>query len=125
MLDLIHGGNLKEEEHFLNKDMRGTLLKMFILRRVSKDKINSYALLKELNTRKIFKRFSGTSDMKNEVYNAVNSLEKSGYIKASQKIENGRLKNYYTLTKKGDDVLKSAKNIFKKHLQSLSSLLVG
>lgn len=114
------------KENFINKDMRGTMLKLRILRRMSKSKTNSYALLKEFVANKQFKKYLGKSrDIKNEVYNTINSLEKFRYIKSIQKTENGRLKNYYTLTDKGNKVLKSARRIFRTHIRELTSLLNG
>jgi len=111
-------------ENFIDKDMRNSMLKMFILRSVGRESTNSYALLKEFSKRRrFFSRFGGVPDLKNEVYNTINSLEKSGYIKSSQKIENGRLKNYYFLTIKGRKVTNSAKVLFRRHIQALSALL--
>jgi DNA-binding PadR family transcriptional regulator len=113
-----------KESNFLNKDMKKTMLKLRILRRISKSDVNSYALLNELEDHKHFARFfENKTDMKNEVYNTINSLENSAYIKSTKKIENGRLKNYYTLTPKGKFLLKSAAIIFKRNLKDLKELL--
>jgi DNA-binding PadR family transcriptional regulator len=115
-----------KKEHFLNKDMKNTMLKMYILRETAKSDVNSYSLLKQFTAKKRFaKAFSNPAEIKNEIYNTIKSLEKSGYIKSTQKIENGRLKNYYTLTKDGVKILKSAKDIFKEHIKELTSLLNG
>lgn len=99
-------------------------MKIFILRRISHDKVNSYAMLKDFKQRRRFmKSYRSPAEIKNEIYNTVKSLENSGYIKSSQKIENGRLKNYYMLTSKGKETLKSAGVLFKRHTQALASLL--
>ncbi len=120
------GGDKLHHENFLDKDMRNSMLKMFVLRRVGRERINSYTLLKEFKKRKRFSRHPASSaDAKNEVYNTINSLEKSGYIKSSQKVDNGRLKNYYALTKKGKTVMVYARGLFKEHIKALSSLLNG
>ncbi len=104
--------------------MKNTMLKMYILRSIGKSSINSYTLLKEFKARRRFvKSFRNPAEIKNEVYNTIKSFEKSGYITSSQKIENGRLKNYYTLTSKGRTVLKSAREIFQKHIGELNLLL--
>jgi DNA-binding PadR family transcriptional regulator len=114
------------KENFINKDMRGTMLKLRILRSMSKSKTNSYALLKEFKANERFKKYlGGQRNIKNEVYNTINSLEKFKYIKSVQKTEKGRLKNYYTLTSKGDKVLKSAGRLFKIHIKELTLLLNG
>jgi len=113
------------KDNFLNRDMKSTMLKIFILRKVSHAKANSYAMLKDFKQRRMFmKSYGSATEVKNEVYNTIKSLENSGYIKSSQKIENGRLKNYYMLTPQGKDTLKSAGVLFKKHAQALASLLV-
>jgi DNA-binding PadR family transcriptional regulator len=112
-----------EKGNFFDNEMKSTMLKVRILRRMGKSEVNSYALLKEFTKSGKFSSFFGTSEnMKNEVYNTIKSLEKSKYIKSSQKIENGRLKNYYTLTGKGKLVLKSTKHLFQKHLKNLALL---
>lgn len=100
------------------------MLKIFILRRISRSSVNSYTIFKEFSARKSFVRVSRTTgDMKNEIYNAIKSLEKSGYIKSSQKIENGRLKNYYGLAPKGSKVLKASGRIFRRHLRELAAIM--
>jgi len=111
------------KNNFLDKEMKKTMLKIYILRRVKKSKVNSYSLLKEMSGRDGSRRFfDDVKDIKNEVYNTFNSLEKSGYIKASHKVENGRLKNYYTVTKKGIDLLDSAKLVFRSSLVELTKI---
>lgn len=113
-------------DNVINKSMRNTMLKIFVLRRIGSSKVNSYALLKEFSARtKLSSSFKSAASIKNEIYNTIRSLEKSSYIKSSQKIENGRLKNYYVLTAKGEETLKSAKKIFRKHLGELKILLNG
>jgi DNA-binding PadR family transcriptional regulator len=111
-------------ENFLDKDMRSSMLKMFVLRRVSRESANPYTLMKEFAKRRRFRsRFIGRADAKNEIYNTISSLERSGYIKSSQKTENGRLKNYYSLTAKGRKVMASARVLFKRHIKALTTLL--
>jgi DNA-binding PadR family transcriptional regulator len=106
------------KENFINKDMKSTMLKLRILRRISNSKINSYTLLKELGANKQFTKYlGGAGELKNEVYNTINGLEKFGYIKSTQKVENSRLKNYYTMTNKGNKTLRSAKRIFRIHVR--------
>lgn len=112
------------EDSFLSKDMKKTIFKIRLLGRISVSKINSYALLKEYSANKEFVRFfGGEKGIKNEIYNTLNSLEKSNYIKVAQKIEKGRLKNYYTVTKKGTHVLKSAKRVLETNLKVIASIL--
>lgn len=112
------------EDSFLSKDMKKTIFKIRLLGRISFSKINSYALMKEFAGNKDFVRFfGGEKDIKNEIYNTLASLEKSNYIKMTQKVENGRLKNYYTITKRGKDVMKSARKVLEGNLKIIASIL--
>lgn len=113
-----------EKDNFLSKDMKKAMLKVRLLMRISRARVNSYTLLKEMERSKHSKRlFESRAEMKNEIYNTINSLESSGYIKSLQKIENSRLKNYYTLTKKGEDIRRSAREIFRRNVKELASLI--
>ncbi len=115
-----------KEEGFVREEMRRIGFKFRILRSIRDPKgTNPYTLWKELEKKSYFVRFGKKGNLKSEIYNMINSLEKSGHIKSIQKIENGRLKNYYTLTAKGRKVLLSAKGIFKKHFNELDALLEG
>lgn len=100
------------------------MLKMFILRRIKNNKINSYALLKEVQGRALRGRFLyNKSEIKSEMYNTIKSLENSNYIKASRKMENGRSKNYYTLTEDGKNVLEKARKTFMQSIKEMASIL--
>lgn len=113
-------------KNFFNDDMRRTMLRFRILSRVSRSQINPYALLKELTANPRFaKRFGSNLVIRNEVYNALKSLENAGYLKATLEKPNGngRVKNYYAITKEGKDVLKSAKSLMAAHMREMSAML--
>ncbi len=121
-----HEGDLLNEDSFLSRDMKKTVLKIRILGRISAGKVNSYALLKEFSAKGDLARFfSKDGGIKNEIYNTINSLQRSGYIKLSEKLENGRMKHYYTVTRKGRGVLRSAKAVLRSHLEELEDILGG
>lgn len=112
------------EKNFIRREMRSTMIKLFVLRRIGRSEMNSYTLMKEITeNRRASGFFYNESSIKNEIYNTINSLQKSGYLKSSQKIENGRLKNYYALTANGRELLKSARSIFEKNIKEMGSLL--
>ena len=109
---------------FMNKDMSHIVLKLVLLRRIEKSPVYSYALVKELRE----SRFSGflkkfSLDVKNDTYNTIKVLEKSGYIKVTSKIENGRLKKYYTITKVGKTALKDARTLFMNSMSELMKIV--
>ena len=114
-----------KQENSLGKDMKMIMLKFYILGKISEDsKANPYALIKKIGSCKGSGRmFDGKTEVKDSVYNAVNCLEHSGYIKASQKIEDGRLKKYYTLTGAGKDALKTGRKMFSKSISEMVSVI--
>lgn len=100
--------------------MRRLILQMRILVRIKYGKVYSYALVKELSSAH-FSSFFGKG-IKNDVYNTIKSLEKSGYIRVSVKRDGGRLKKYYTITKKGDEAIRSAMKVQKEAAKVLAKI---
>ncbi|MGD0510354.1 MAG: PadR family transcriptional regulator [Candidatus Micrarchaeaceae archaeon] len=113
------------QENSLDKDMKMIMLKFYILGKISENsKANPYALIKKIGSCKGSGRMFGEkTEVKDSVYNAVNCLEHSGYIKASQKIEDGRLKKYYSLTSAGKDALKTGRRMFSKSVSEMVSAM--
>ncbi len=109
-----------ERENFLGREMSRVVLRLRILYRIKNERMYTYALLKEFDKIPFFKLLG--KDIKNDVYNTINSLKQGGYIKVSTKLEGGRMKKYYTITKKGDNVLKSALRVRKEAGKELSKL---
>jgi DNA-binding PadR family transcriptional regulator len=82
------------------------ILKVRILGRLMNGgKVYSYALIKEFD-KMGFSAFYGPT-LKNDIYNTLRVLEKSGYIRMQSKTEIGKVKNYYSITKSGRVALKS------------------
>ncbi|MDE1871501.1 MAG: PadR family transcriptional regulator [Candidatus Micrarchaeota archaeon] len=114
----------KYEHPFMTKDMARTVLKIVLLKRIERGEIYSYALIKELNASRFsmfLKKYS--TDPKNDIYNTVKALEKSGYIKLDARIDGGKLKNYYKITAKGSNALKESKGLFMKSMRELVKIL--
>lgn len=110
---------------YLTKDMRKQILKLMILRRVKNGKAYSYAITKEFDNEQVstfLKKSTGTS-VKNDVYNTIAALEKSGYIKQTAKAEAGRMKKYYGITPKGREALRVHKLIFMKAMKEFMRIL--
>jgi DNA-binding PadR family transcriptional regulator len=85
----------------------------------------SYALFKELERRKGFISHlkEHGMDVKSDIYNTVKALEKSGYIKVDVRVEGGRLKKYYSITKSGRGVLRQTKRVLMASMNSLMDIL--
>lgn len=97
------------------------MLKLRVLRMIGKKNIYSYAIVKEFSEGKHAKRFFGSKKaIKNEVYNTINLLEKSGCIKLSNKSKSPRIKNYYKITNKGKLALGSIRKVFISSMKEIS-----
>lgn len=109
---------------YMTKDMSRIILKLIVLKKIQKGEIYSYALIKEFDNPKIaalMKKHGMT--VKNDVYNTVGALEKSGYIRVKAKVEEGRIKKYYYITDSGVNALRDAKLIFLQSMKGLVNIL--
>jgi DNA-binding PadR family transcriptional regulator len=110
---------------YMTKDMSHIVLKLMLLGRIKKKAIYSYALLKEINDSVLISHFitKHGGDIKNDVYNTVKALEKSGYIATRGKVEDGRFKKYYTITKEGRDALNDSKLLLLKSMKDIMKVI--
>jgi DNA-binding PadR family transcriptional regulator len=109
---------------YMNKDMRHMVLKLLILKRIKSGRTYSYALIKEFSNDGISGLLQKEhGNVKNDIYNTINALEKSGYIKV--KAESGKIrpKKYYTITKSGNSALLQTKKLFMGSMKSLMKIL--
>ena len=112
------------ENPYMNKDMRHIVLKLLILKRIKDGMTYSYALLKEFsNDRMSHLLQKEQGSVKNDIYNTINALEKSGYIKAKAEAGKTRAKKYYTITKSGNVALLRTKKLFIGSMKNLMKIL--
>jgi DNA-binding PadR family transcriptional regulator len=111
----------KASGNYLSKDMKHILLKVKLLHEISLKPSYPYALIERLKTNHA-KKFLG-KDMKNEIYNTMSALERSGYIISKPKIERGKQKNYYHITPLGKQTLIEAKSLFNRSVKELKSII--
>ncbi|MGD0729357.1 MAG: helix-turn-helix transcriptional regulator [Candidatus Micrarchaeaceae archaeon] len=109
---------------YMTKDLARIVLKLIVLRHIEKKEVYSYALIKDFNNPKIseFLKKHG-STVKNDIYNTVKALEKSGYIKVRAKVSDGRLKKYYYITERGKKAIKESKMLFLKSMKELMHII--
>ncbi|MDE1869233.1 MAG: PadR family transcriptional regulator [Candidatus Micrarchaeota archaeon] len=104
--------------------MRRQILKLILLRRIKAGSIYSYAIMKELDNAHISALLlKGNGSVKSDIYNTINMLEKSGYIRMRAKTSGGRTKKYYSLTPKGNKVLVESKRLFLSSMKELMRML--
>ena len=114
------------EQNFVRDDIRRTLLKVHLLWRLNKSTANAYSLVKEFSEDKLISSFfSGRRELRDDVYNGLKSLEKAGLVTSSPKIENNKLKQYYSVTPEGEKILKSSLNEFIKGSGAIQALFRG
>ncbi len=105
----------------MTKEMRRTILKIRILMSIKKKRTYAYAILKEFGSGS-FANFIGPT-IKNDIYNSLSALEKSGYIKHSVSVTRSGVKKYYSITAKGLKTSKTLKDAFKESMEYAMKIL--
>jgi DNA-binding PadR family transcriptional regulator len=113
--------------------MKKAILKARVLRMIGARRTYAYAIVKEIEGSPHAARFfRGRNEIKDEVYNTIKVLEKSGYIRlaneksgparSAKQPKSDRLTNYYTITKEGKSVLNGAKKILVSSIKEISDM---
>lgn len=111
------------EKNVLTKDMKKVVIKMKVLKIIEIKKTYSYAIIKKIAESKHMAQFFGDiNTIRTEVYNTINILEKSGYIRLAKQSKTGRITNYYMITEKGRYVLNNARKVFVLSIKEIASL---
>lgn len=109
---------------YMTKDMKRQVLKLMVLRRIRAGRAYSYAIIKELGNEHLSMFLKkDTGSVKNDVYNTINALERSGYIKFSPASGMAGGKKYYVITAKGKRVLTESKRLFLASMRELMRIL--
>lgn len=113
------------EENYMNKDVKKIMLKFRLLHEISLKPSYSYELFEGLCKAAAASKFFGRSkaEIKNDIYNTINALEKSGYIKSVSKVEDGKLKNYCYITPLGRKTMRKSKAFFLKSVSQLAKIV--
>ncbi len=105
----------------MDMDMKRIILKARILGRIKTGKTYSYALIKEFEHMG-FSKFFGPA-LKNDTYNSLKVLEKAGYIKMTAKLDDGKVKHYYSITNSGSVAMKRLGKMMKSTLKEVDKVL--
>ncbi len=106
---------------FMPMEAKRIILKIRILGRLKlSGRTYSYALIKEFG-KSGFSEFYGPT-LKNDMYNTLRTLEKEGYIRLSLKVEHGKVKNYYAITRRGASALKSVGKMMMQTVKQAGKL---
>ncbi len=104
----------------MSKSMMNGILKLMLLRSIEKGRDYPYAILGAM---KCDKHLPFKSITKNEVYNALNALEKRGYVKSSPKLSGGKVQKRYQLTPSGKKVVHRSKRIILQLIREMKALV--
>ncbi len=105
----------------MSKEFKHLIMKLIILKKLAKRKEYSYKIIKEMGNIAM-SRFvtKDEGEVKNDVYNTISSLEKSGMIKAIG--DKGR-RRYYSITKTGKAALREADTLMIPIFDELKGIL--
>lgn len=107
-----------------DKDMRKGILKIMILSYIKKHRTYPYQLLGIIKSLKpLHDPGTRSSVTKNDIYNMTSALEKGGYIRSSTVMSGRKAKKVFTITRRGDAVVKNKNRIFFAMIAQLKRLV--
>ncbi|EET89927.1 MAG: helix-turn-helix transcriptional regulator [Candidatus Micrarchaeales archaeon] len=118
------GNEGNEMQNYMTKDMYHLIMKLVILGSIKKKKMYPYELINRVAMH-VPKYKSDKKEIKNDVYNTLAVLERIGYIRLERKLAGGRVKNFYTITKKGNESLLASKRILAEAMINVTKQLKG
>jgi DNA-binding PadR family transcriptional regulator len=111
---------MPDKENYITRGYRNEVLKLILLRHLSEKEGYPYDLFKKMQKRKIW-FLRGV--VKSDFYNALNSLEKHGYIKGKIIIRGSHARKNYTVTADGRRIVKAAKMAMIKSLGDITRMM--
>lgn len=108
----------------MSKDIMKGMAKVMILSYVRNHKTYPYAILKLAKSTKAvhgYKAFDGIT--KNDIYNLTSALEKEGYITSKAKLTGNKVQKVFTITKKGESVVRNKDKIFLAMIKAMKRLV--
>ncbi len=108
---------MSTKENYITKGYRNEVLKLVLLSYLSKKQGYPYDLFKKMQRGKDWFLHGLT---KSDLYNALNSLEKHGYIKGKITVSASHARKNYTVTASGRKIVKAAK---KAMITSLGDII--
>ena len=118
----INGRNAME--HYMTKDMYHMIIKLVILGKIKSKRMYSYELINHVAMHVPKYRYD-KKEIKNDVYNTIAMLEKLGYVGQKRMLSGGKVKNFYSLTKKGEKSLAESKKILSRAMKDVTMQLKG
>ncbi len=111
---------MKGEGDYFGKALKGEILRFIILNHLSQHEGYPYALMKAIHHKKVWILRGAT---KSDCYNAMNALEKQGFIRGKLVLKGAMAQKHYVLTPKGKRVVKQSIKIMRKGFKEASKLM--
>lgn len=102
------------------KSLRSGVLKLVLLRSISKGNDYPYSVLKSL---KCHSHLPFGTVSKNEVYNTLNALEKRGYVRSRTVLSGSKAQRHYRLTPQGRSVVRRSRRIMLQLIKDMKTLV--
>ena len=104
----------------MGKGLRNEMLKIILLNHLSRHAGYPYELLKAIEGRKVF-MFKGLT--KNDLYNAIASLEKQGFIKSKIVMKGAQAQKHYLHTAKGKKIVLASRKQMIKSFREVTKMM--
>ncbi len=109
---------------YMSKEMRRMIFKLILLSEIKEKKRYPYELIELMaDSRKAKFIGSKRSEIKNDIYNIIRGLEKSGYIRLVGNGKKTQDKKYYQITPQGRDALAKSKRLMLRYMHELVKLI--
>ena len=96
------------------------MLKIILLNHLGRHSGYPYELLKAIECKKVF-IFEGLT--KNDLYNAINSMEKQGFIKSRIVMKGAKVQKHYYPTAKGKKVVLASRKAMVNSLMEVKKMM--
>lgn len=108
----------------LDKEMKRGIAKVIILSYIRQNKTYPYAVLKFLKSAKLMHGHTEFENYtKSDIYNMIASLEKDGYIRSKTQMKGNKVQKIFSLTAKGESVVKNKDRIFVGMIKEMKRLI--
>ncbi|MDE1762033.1 MAG: helix-turn-helix transcriptional regulator [Candidatus Micrarchaeota archaeon] len=110
----------EKSELSISKGLRKEILRIIILNNLGRHSGYPYQLLKAIESRKVF-IFEGLT--KSDLYNAIASLEKQGFIKSKAVMKGAKVQKHFDLTAKGKKIVIASRKAMVKTFLAVNKLM--
>ncbi len=114
----------EKDKSFVDKEISRGMIKLMILSYIKRNKTYPYAILKFIQSARDVHGVHALEGLtKSDIYNLTSQLEKDEYIKGKAKLQGNKVQKMFTITKKGDAIVRNKERIFRDAFTALKRLI--